>query len=109
MVNLALQVRLEAKPGKEKELEAFLRAQLPYALGEPHTTAWFAVKIGKSTYGIFDAFADEAGRQAHLGGEIARNLGRIAADLLAAAPTIESLDVLAAKLPGSGEVPDSLG
>jgi quinol monooxygenase YgiN len=109
MVNVALQVRLEAKPGKEKELEEFLRAQLQYALGEPETTAWFAVKLSNNTFGIFDAFPDESGRQAHLTGEIAKGLGRIAADLLAKPPVIEQLDVLAAKLPGSGEVPDSLG
>jgi quinol monooxygenase YgiN len=78
-------------------------------LGEPETTAWFAVKLSNNTFGIFDAFPDESGRQAHLTGEIAKGLGRIAADLLAKPPVIEQLDVLAAKLPGSGEVPDSLG
>ncbi|HWT72866.1 MAG TPA: antibiotic biosynthesis monooxygenase [Oxalicibacterium sp.] len=109
MVNVALQVRLEAKPGKEKELEEFLRAQLPYALGEPETPAWFALKLDERSFGIFDAFENEAGRQAHLSGEIAMNLGKMGGDLLAQAPTIERLDVIASKLPGSGEVPDSLG
>jgi quinol monooxygenase YgiN len=109
MVNVGLQVRLEAKPGKEKELEEFLHAQLPYALGEPATTAWFAIKMGPGTFGIFDAFPDEAGQQAHLDGEIAKELGEIAAHLLAKPPVIEKLTILAAKLPGSGEVPDSLG
>ncbi len=109
MVNLGLQVRLEAKPGKEKELEEFLRTQLSYALGEPATVAWFAFRIGPGTFGIFDAFADESGRQAHLDGEIAKALGKAAGELLAKPPVIERLDVLAAKLPGSGEVPDSLG
>jgi quinol monooxygenase YgiN len=109
MVNVALQVRLEAKPGKEKELEEFLRAQLPYALGEPETPAWFALKLDDRTFGIFDAFENESGRQAHLGGEIAMNLGKMAGELLANAPNIERLEVIAAKLPGSGEVPDSLG
>lgn len=109
MVNVALQVRLEAKPGKEKELDEFLRAQLSYAMGEPETTAWFAVRLNQNTFGIFDAFPDEDGRQAHLDGEIARNLGNIAGDLLAKPPVIERLDVIVSKLPGSGEVPDSLG
>ena len=109
MVNVALQVRLEAKAGKEEELEEFLRTQLSYALGEPHTTAWFAIKLNDRTFGIFDAFPDEKGRQAHLDGEIARNLGKIAGHLLASPPHIFKLDILAAKLPGSGEVPDSLG
>jgi len=109
MVNLALQARLEAKPGKERDLEEFLRAQLSYALGEPETPAWFAVKLDERTYGIFDAFENESGRQAHLNGEIAKNLGRIAGDLLAKPPAIDKLQVIASKLPDSGEVPDSLG
>ena len=109
MVNVALHVRLQAQPGKEKDLEEFLRAQLPYALGEAETAAWFAVKLDERTYGIFDAFADESGRQAHLNGEIAKNLGKIANDLLAQPPSIDKLDVIAVKLPNSGEVPDSLG
>ncbi len=109
MVNLGLQVRLEAKPGKEKELEEFLRAQLPYALGEPATVAWFAVKLNTSTFLIFDAFENESGRQAHIEGAIAAALGEVASQFLAKPPVIEKLTVLAAKLPGSGEVPDSLG
>ncbi|GGI54398.1 putative quinol monooxygenase [Oxalicibacterium solurbis] len=109
MVNVALQVRLEAKPGKEKELEEFLRAQLSYALGEPATVSWFAVKFDDRTFGIFDAFADEAGRKAHLEGEIAKALGQRAGELLAKPLAIERMDVMAAKLPGNGEVPDSLG
>lgn len=109
MVNVGLQVRLEAKPGKEKELEEFLRAQLSYALGETGTVAWFAIRLAPGTFGIFDAFADETGRNAHLDGEIAKALGQIAPQLLAKPPVIERLDVLAAKLPDSGETPDSLG
>lgn len=109
MVNVALQVRLEAKPGKEKELEEFLRAQLSYALGEPGTTAWFAIRFDNRTFGIFDAFPDESGRKAHLEGEIAMALGSRAGELLAKPLAIEKMDVLAAKLPGNGEVPDSLG
>jgi len=109
MVNVALHARLEAKPGKEKELDEFLRAQLPYALGEPETVAWFAVRLSHNTFGIFDAFPDEAGRQAHLEGEIARNLGKAASELLARPPEITKLDILASKLPPDGDVPDSLG
>ncbi len=109
MVNVGLQVRLEAKPGKEMELEEFLRAQLPYALGEPGTTAWFAIKLDAKTFGIFDAFPDENGRHAHLEGEIAKALGTVATKLLAHPLDIQKFAVLAAKLPGSGEVPDSLG
>ncbi len=103
MVNVGLQVRLEA------ELEEFLRAQLPYALGEPGTTAWFAIKLDAKTFGIFDAFPDENGRHAHLEGEIAKALGTVATKLLAHPLDIQKFAVLAAKLPGSGEVPDSLG
>lgn len=109
MVNVALQVRLEAKPGKERELEEFLRAQLSYALGEPATIAWFAVKFDNRTFGIFDAFPDEPGRKAHMEGEIAKVLGQRAGELLAHPLNIERMDVIAAKLPGNGEVPDSLG
>lgn len=110
MVNLGLQVRLEAKPGKERELEEFLHSQLSYALGEPGTVAWFSIRIAPGVFGIFDAFADEAGRKAHLEGEIAKALqGAVGKDLLAKPLAIEQLTILAAKLPGSGEVPDTLG
>ncbi len=100
MVKVALLVRLEAKPGKEAAVESFLRGGLPLAEGEPATTAWFAIRIGPSTFGIFDAFPDEAGRQAHLTGPIAAALMAQASDLLAQPPVIEKVDVLAAKLPG---------
>jgi quinol monooxygenase YgiN len=100
MVKVALLVRLEAKPGKENDVESFLRSGLPLAQGEPATTAWFAIRLGPSTFGIFDAFPDEAGRQAHLTGPIAVALMAKAADLLAQPPVIEKVDVLAAKLPG---------
>jgi quinol monooxygenase YgiN len=100
MVNVALYVRLEAKPGKEKDVEAFLKGGLAVVQGEPATTAWFALRMGPSTFGIFDAFPDEAGRQAHLSGRVAAALMQKAADLLATPPAIEMVDVLAAKLPG---------
>lgn len=68
MVTVALFVRLEAKPGKEKDVEQFLRSGLPLVNDEPATTAWFGIRLGPSTFGIFDAFPDESGRQAHLSG-----------------------------------------
>jgi quinol monooxygenase YgiN len=98
-VNVALFVKLEAKPGKEEEVDAFLRSALPLVLEEPATTAWFAIRMGPSTFGIFDAFPDEAGRQAHLVGKVAAALMAKAPDLLAAAPSIDKVDVLASKLP----------
>jgi quinol monooxygenase YgiN len=100
MVKLGLFVRLEAKPGKEAEVENFLRAGLPAVREEPATTAWFAIRLGPSTFGIFDAFPDEAGRQAHLTGRVAAALMAKASELLAQPPVIEKVDVLAAKLPG---------
>ena len=99
MVKLALWVRLEAKHGKEAEVAKFLRDGLPIVQGEPATTAWFAIRIGSSTFGIFDAFPDEAGRQAHLTGKVAAALKEKASDLFAKPPEIQKVDVLAAKLP----------
>jgi quinol monooxygenase YgiN len=98
MVKVGLFARLEAKPGKEQELAAFLRSGLPLAEAEPATVVWFGFQLGPSTFGIFDAFADEAGRTAHLSGPIAAALGQKAGELLAAPPVIERLDVLGAKL-----------
>lgn len=100
MVKVALFVRLEAKPGKEKEVERFLLSGLPLVEEEPATTAWFGVRLGPSTFGIFDAFPDEAGRQAHLSGKVAAALMANAAELFAEPPSIEKVDVIAAKLPG---------
>jgi len=100
MVTVALLVRLEAKPGKEADVENFLKGGLPIVQEEPATTAWFAIRLGPSTFGIFDAFPDEAGRQAHLTGRVAAALMAQASDLLAQPPSIEQVDVLAAKLPG---------
>ena len=99
MVKVALWVRLEAKPGKETEVESFLRNGLPIVQQEPATTAWFAIRLGPSTFGIFDAFPDDAGRQAHLSGKVAAALKEKAAELFAKPPVIEKIDVLAAKLP----------
>ena len=99
MVKVALLVRLEAKPGKEKDVENFLRSGLALVEAEPLTTVWFGIRLGPSTFGIFDAFADEAGRAAHLSGRVAAALGEKAGELLAKPPSIERVDVLAAKLP----------
>ena len=100
MVKMALFVRLEAKPGKEKDVEDFLRSGLPLVQQEPATTAWFAIRMGPSTFGIFDAFLNDAGRQAHLSGKVAAALMAKAGELLSKPPSIESVDILAAKLPG---------
>jgi len=99
MVKTALLVTLEAKPGKESEVEQFLNSGLAIVQREPATTAWFAIRMSPSTFGIFDAFPDESGRQAHLTGQVAAALMSQAPHLLAKPPAIEKLDVLAAKLP----------
>jgi quinol monooxygenase YgiN len=101
MVTVALFVRLEARPGKEAEVEAFLRAGLPLVEAEPATTAWFGIRLGPTTFGIFDAFPDDAGRRAHLTGRVAATLGEKASELFVVPPRIEQVDVLAAKLPTS--------
>lgn len=99
MVKVALFVRLEAKAGKEKEVENFLLSGLPLVQQEPATTAWFGIRLGPSTFGIFDAFPNEAGRQAHLAGKVAAELMAKAGELFSTPPSIEKIDVLAAKLP----------
>jgi len=99
MVTVALLVRLEAKPGKEADVENFLKSGLALVEEEPDTTAWFAIRMGPSTFGIFDAFPDDSGRRAHLNGKVAAALMAKASELLAQTPVIEKVDVLAAKLP----------
>jgi quinol monooxygenase YgiN len=98
-VHVALWVRLEAKPGKEAEVESFLRSGLAIVQQEPATIAWFAICMSPSTFGIFDAFSNEAGRQAHLTGRVAAALMEKASDLFSKPPSIEKLDLIAAKLP----------
>jgi quinol monooxygenase YgiN len=100
MVKVALLVRLQAKPGREADVESFLETGLTLANQETTTPVWFALRLGPSTFGIFDAFADESGRAAHLAGPIAAALMANAADLLAEPPQIERADVIGAKLPG---------
>lgn len=100
MTTKALWVSLEAKPGKETEVAEFLASAVPLVQAETGTTAWFAVRMGPASFGIFDAFPDDAGRDAHLGGAVAEALMAKAADLFANPPSINKIDVLADKLPG---------
>jgi quinol monooxygenase YgiN len=100
MARLGLYVRLDAKPGKEDDLAAFLEQGLEMANQEQATPVWFAVRLDATSFAIFDAFADEAGREAHLGGPIAAALMARAGELLATAPSIERFDVIGSKLPG---------
>ncbi|MFA6084699.1 putative quinol monooxygenase [Mucilaginibacter sp.] len=97
MVKFALLARLEAKSGKEQEVENFIKGALPLAQQETETVSWFALRIGPSTFGIFDTFETEDGRKAHLGGEIAKALMAQAPELLASDPVIEQVDILASK------------
>jgi quinol monooxygenase YgiN len=97
METLAILVLLETKPGKEQEAEDFLKSALPLAQAEPGTVKWYALKLGPSKFGIFDTSADEAGRQAHLAGDIAKALFAKAEDLFAKPPEIYKPDILAVK------------
>ena len=105
MVIKALFVRLEAKIGKEKELAAFMKQALQLANQETTTPLWFALRLGPTTFGVFDAFHDEAGRQTHFDGPIRKALIAHAPDLLAAPPSIEKTEVLGAKIArGTGNI-----
>jgi quinol monooxygenase YgiN len=97
MGKVAIWAQLEAKPGKEKELEEFLKSAQPLAEREAGTLSWYAIKMGPGKYGIFDTFADENGRNAHLNGEIATALFAKAKDLLATPPKIDKPEILASK------------
>jgi quinol monooxygenase YgiN len=99
MPKVALFARLEAKPGKENEVAKFLEAGLALANQEVTTPVWFALRLGPTTFGVFDAFKDESGRQAHLNGPIAKALMAKAPDLFSKPPAIEQIEVLGAKLP----------
>ena len=98
MITRALFVRLEAKTGREQEVEGFLRGALDVVDTEDGTPLWFALRFGPSTFGIFDAFPDEDAREAHLSGQVAAGLMEKAPQLLAQEPTIERIDVLAGKV-----------
>ena len=97
MDKLALWAMLEAKPGKEAEVEEFLKSALALVEKEPATRAWYALKLGPSSFGIFDTFADEGGRDAHLNGEVAKALMSRAGELFANPPQIQKLSILASK------------
>src|SRR5947208_15587938 len=94
----ALWVVLEAKPGKEAEVEKFLQAGQGLVEAEPKTISWFAIKIGPSTYSIFDTFADDSGRGTHMNGKVAQAVEERATEILAKSPSIEKIDVIAMKL-----------
>lgn len=99
MTNVALLVRLEAKKGKEMEVEKFLRSGLSVVENEPGTTSWYALRLGPSTFGIFDTFPDNKSREAHLSGDVANALKERSSELFSQPPVIEKVDVLEAKLP----------
>lgn len=96
-MKFALLVKLKAKLGKEQEVANFITNALPLAIEEPDTITWYAIKIDSSTFGIFDTFPHEEGRQAHLTGEIANALMANASELLVEDPTIEKVKILASK------------
>jgi quinol monooxygenase YgiN len=98
MVTHSLFVRLEAKPGKENDVAAFLKQGLELANAETTTPVWFALRFGPTSFAVFDAFENEAGRQAHLAGPIAKALMAQAPALLSTPPSIERVDVLGAKV-----------
>jgi quinol monooxygenase YgiN len=99
MVTTGLIVRLEARAGKEDAVAEFLRSAVPLVEGEPQTIAWFAVRLGPSSFAIVDVFPDDGGRQAHLEGPVAAALMANADELLSEPPDIQPVDVLAEKLP----------
>jgi quinol monooxygenase YgiN len=99
MTTKALFVRIEAKRGKEAQVEEFLKEALPIVDQEGATLTWYALRLGPSIFGIFNTFPDETGRKAHLDGEVAMALMEISSELLVAPPSIEKVDVLAAKIP----------
>jgi quinol monooxygenase YgiN len=101
MATLSIWVQMEAKPGKEKEVEEFLKSAQPLAVKEKGTLTWYAIKLGPGKYGIFDTFADEKGREAHLNGDIAKALFAKAKDLFAKAPEVNKPEILAAKGPSA--------
>ena len=100
MTSVSLYVELKAKPGKEDEVASFLASARNLVAAEPGTITWFAVRFDARTFAIFDAFNDEAGRAAHLSGQVAAALMAHANELLATPPQIRKADVLADKLPG---------
>jgi len=103
MSQLAIWVEMEAKPGKEQEVANFLKSAQSLAEHEQETITWYAMRLGGPKFGIFDTFADEKGREAHLNGEIAKQLMSKGRELLAKDPQIHKLDLLGAKVPGGAK------
>ena len=99
MDKFALLVRLQAKKGKEAEVDKFLKEALPAVSNEPDTSVWFALRMDQSTFFIFDTFPDEKARQAHLTGTIAKALAQRSSELFSHPPEIEKLDITAVKMP----------
>ena len=97
MVKLAFLAHLEAKPGKEDEVAKFLEAALDMAKKEATTISWYALRLSHSTFGVFDTFNDETGRQKHLIGPIGQALMAKAPELFKSAPKIEPVEVLGSK------------
>jgi len=98
-IRVGLYVRLEAKPGQEDAVASFLKAALPLVEREPATMTWYAMRLGPTSFGIYDTFPDDQGREAHLAGQVAAALMQKAPELLASPPVIQKIDILAAKLP----------
>ena len=98
-VTVGLLIRLEAAPGREGDVQSLLEGGLSMVNEEPKTTAWFGIRLGEATFGIFDAFPDEDGRQAHLSGQVAQALADNP-EFFAEQPSIEQVDVIRSKLPG---------
>ena len=97
MEKLALYVRMKAKPGKEHDVEAFLKQGAEMAKAEGGTIRWFGIKEDDGAYSVFDTFENEAGRDAHLHGEIAKALMASAEALFSEPPTIHKISVLGEK------------
>jgi quinol monooxygenase YgiN len=98
-IRVGLYVRLEAKPGQEDAVAAFLKSAIPLVEREPATMTWYAMRLGPTSFGIYDTFPDDQGREAHLAGQVAAALMQKAPELLASPPVIQKIDILAAKLP----------
>src|SRR5690242_19608545 len=103
MLKKSIAAKLVAKPGKEAEVEAFLRSGLELVNDEPLTVTWYAIKFSENTFGIFDTFESDEGRNAHLNGKVAAALMAKADELLAEPPHIEKVDLIAAKVPGRAD------
>jgi quinol monooxygenase YgiN len=97
MIKLAFFARFEARPGKEEEVARFLDLALDMAKKEPTTINWYALRLSQSTFGVFDTFNDEDGRQKHLNGPIGQALMAKAPELFSSPPSIEPVEVLGSK------------